>query len=83
MIESFMLGLKIGTVCIGICTSGPGGGSAAVVCPPVRTWTPEFQERVAAALAAAPKKTALVRVVGDAITDRDMARACAAHGGSK
>ena len=82
MIESFMLGLKIGAVCIGICTAG-GSGSSTVVCPPVRTWTPEFQERVAAELAAAPKKTALVRVVGDAITDRDMARACAAHGGSK
>lgn len=82
MIESFMLGLKIGTVCIGICTTGSGGGSTTV-CPPVRTWSPEFQQQVAAELAAAPKKRALVRVVGDAITDRDMARACAAQGGAK
>jgi hypothetical protein len=49
----------------------------AVVCPPVRTWSREFQRQVAAELKAAPG-SALAKVALQAIGDRDVARACAA-----
>ncbi len=75
--EAFAAGLIIGKLCIGICAIG--GGSVTVSCPPIRTWTPEFQRAVADELAAAPMKKALTRIVGDAIQDRDLARACAQH----
>jgi hypothetical protein len=47
------------------------------VCPPVRTWTQEFQNRVAAEIEAAPN-SALSQVAIQSIGDRDVARACAA-----
>jgi hypothetical protein len=50
----------------------------AVVCPPLRTWSREFQQKVAAELKAAPK-SALATVATLAIGDRDIARACAAR----
>jgi hypothetical protein len=56
----------------------PDGQATAVVCPPVRTWAPAFQKQVAKELRAA-KDSALARVVVEAIGDRDIARACAAH----
>jgi hypothetical protein len=48
----------------------------AVVCPPVRAWSKEFQRQVAAELKAA-RGSALARVAIEAIGDRDVARACA------
>lgn len=48
----------------------------AAVCPPVRTWTREFQKQVGAELRAAPG-SALAAVAVQAIGDRDVARACA------
>ncbi len=48
----------------------------AVVCPPVRTWSRDFQKQVAAELRAAPD-SALAAVAVQAIGDRDVARACA------
>lgn len=50
----------------------------AVVCPPIRTWTREFQKQVAAEMRAAPK-SALAQVAVQSIGDRDVARACAAQ----
>ena len=47
----------------------------AVVCPPVRTWSKDFQEQVAAELRAAPA-SALAKVAVQSIGDRDVARAC-------
>jgi hypothetical protein len=47
----------------------------AVVCPPVRMWSKEFQKQVAAELRAAPT-TALAKVAVQSIGDRDVARAC-------
>ena len=47
----------------------------AVVCPPVRPWTAEFQKKVAAELKAAPN-SALAQVTVQSIGDRDVARAC-------
>jgi hypothetical protein len=49
---------------------------AAVVCPPVRTWSKAFQKQVAAELRAAPG-SAMAKVVVQTIGDRDVARACA------
>ncbi len=48
----------------------------AVVCPPVRTWSREFQRQVAAEVRASPN-SALAQVAIQAIGDRDVARACA------
>ena len=48
----------------------------AVICPPVRTWTREFQRKVADEMRAAPT-SALAAVAIQAIGDRDIARACA------
>lgn len=48
----------------------------AVVCPPVRTWSRDFQSRIADEMAAAPN-SALAKVAIQAIGDRDVARACA------
>lgn len=72
-------GLVLAKVCIGICLGADGGGTT-VVCPSLRTWTPEFQKQLAGELREAPKKDALGRVVADAITDRDIARACRKQG---
>lgn len=47
-----------------------------VVCPPVRTWTKDFQKQVALELRAAPG-SALAKVAVQSIGDRDIARACA------
>jgi len=47
-----------------------------VVCPPVKTWAPAFQQQVAAELDATPN-SALAQVAIDAIEMRDVARACA------
>lgn len=47
-----------------------------VVCPPVRTWSIDFQKRVADELRANPN-SALAAVAVQAIGDRDVARACA------
>lgn len=48
----------------------------AAVCPPVRTWSREFQRQVANEMRAAPN-SALAQVAIQAIGDRDIARACA------
>ncbi|HYD66156.1 hypothetical protein [Azospirillum sp.] len=48
----------------------------AVVCPPVRTWTREFRNKVAAEMRAAPS-SALAEVAVQSIGDRAVARACA------
>ena len=50
----------------------------AVVCPPVRTWSKEFQKQVAAELRAAAN-SALAKVAVQSIGDRDIARACASN----
>lgn len=47
-----------------------------VVCPPVRTWSRDFQKRVADELRANPT-SALAEVAVQAIGDRDVVRACA------
>jgi hypothetical protein len=47
----------------------------AVVCPPVRAWSKDFQKQVAAELRAAPT-SALAKVAVQSIGDRDVARAC-------
>jgi hypothetical protein len=49
----------------------------AVVCPPVRTWSKDFQKQVAAELRAAPM-SALAKVAVQSIGYRDIARACRA-----
>lgn len=51
-------------------------GGTVVECPPLRTWTPAFQKQLAAELRAAPKNSAMSRVVIDTIGDRDVIRAC-------
>ncbi|MCW2195015.1 hypothetical protein AB7M45_007787 [Bradyrhizobium elkanii] len=48
----------------------------AVVCPPVRAWSQDFQKQVAAEMRAVPN-SALAAVAVQAIGDRDVARACA------
>lgn len=54
-----------------------------VVCPPVRTWTREFQKQIATELRGAPN-SALAKVAVQSIGDRDVARACrAAKNGGK
>lgn len=50
----------------------------AVVCPPVRTWSRDFQKRVAEEMRARPD-SALAEVAIQSIGDRDVARACAAR----
>ena len=47
----------------------------AVVCPPVRTWSRDFQRRVAAEIRERPD-SALAELAVQAIGDRDVARAC-------
>ena len=54
----------------------------AVVCPPMRTWSRDFQKKVAHELRAQPG-SAMAKVVIDAIGDRDIARACAAASNRK
>lgn len=60
-----------------VCDEPPPPPVPAVVCPPVRTWSKEFQKKVAAELRAAPQ-SALAEVATQSIGDRDVARACAA-----
>ncbi len=55
----------------------PPPPAPAVVCPPVRTWSREFQKQVSAELRAAPR-SALATVAVQSIGDRDVARACRA-----
>jgi hypothetical protein len=47
-----------------------------VVCPPVRTWSRQFQKQIAVEIRAAPN-SALAQVAVQSIGDRDVARACA------
>jgi hypothetical protein len=54
----------------------PAAVAPPVVCPPVRTWSRDFQQQVAAELKAAPN-SALGKIAIQAIGDRDIARACA------
>jgi hypothetical protein len=65
--------------CVGLivmrCFAETSGG-ASVECPPLRTWPPAFQKQIAAELRAAPKNSAMARVVVNAIGDRDVIRAC-------
>lgn len=67
-------------ICFGIlvmiCQLQAAAPSPAVVCPPVRAWSREFQQRVAAEMRAAPN-SALAQVAVQSIGDRDVARACA------
>lgn len=66
-------------ICIGVlivyCFAQTAGGTA-VVCPPVRPWTPAFQKQVAVELRAAPQGSALAQVAIQTVGDRDVARAC-------
>lgn len=66
-------------ICVGIgivyCFLQTAGGTA-IVCPPVRPWTPAFQQQVAKELRAAQQGSALAQVVIQSIGDRDVARAC-------
>lgn len=55
----------------------PAPPPPAVVCPPVRAWTKEFQRQVAAEMRTAPN-SALAQVAVQSIGDRDVARACKA-----
>lgn len=55
----------------------PAPPPPAVVCPPVRQWSREFQKQVAGELRAAPN-SALAKVATQSIGDRDVARACRA-----
>jgi hypothetical protein len=47
----------------------------AAVCPPVRTWSRDFQKQVADEVRAAPG-SALAKMAVQYIGDRDIARAC-------
>lgn len=60
-----------------VCDPPPAPPPPAVVCPPVRPWSKEFQKKVAAEIRSAPK-SALAEVATQSIGDRDIARACAA-----
>jgi hypothetical protein len=51
----------------------------AVLCPPVRAWSKDFQRQVAAELRTTPG-SALAKVAVQSIGDRDVARACAKRG---
>lgn len=64
----------VGLIVLRCFVETPGG--TAVECPPLRTWTPAFQKQLAAELRAAPKNSAMSRVVIDTIGDRDVIRAC-------
>lgn len=65
--------------CVGLivmrCYAETAGG-AVVECPPLRAWPAGFQSQLAGELRAAPKGSAMARVVVDAIGDRDVIRAC-------
>lgn len=71
-------------ICVGllvmVCQLQVATPAPAVVCPPVRTWSREFQKRVAAELRAVPPDSALAAVAIQTIGDRDVARACARSG---
>lgn len=47
----------------------------SVLCPPVRTWSKDFQKQLATEMQAAPD-SALARAAVQYIGDRDVARAC-------
>lgn len=68
-------------ICLGIlvmiCQAQAVPLPPAAVCPPVRTWSRDFQKQVAAELRAAAPDSALARVAIQAIGERDVARACA------
>ena len=65
----------VGLIVMHCFVTAPGAGTV-VECPPLRTWTPAFQKQVAAELRAAPKNSAMARIVVDTIGDRDVIRAC-------
>jgi hypothetical protein len=67
----------VGLIVMHCFASAPSAGTV-VECPPLRTWSSVFQKQVAAELRAAPKNSAMARVVVDAIGDRDVIRACRA-----
>jgi hypothetical protein len=46
------------------------------VCPPLKTYTPEFNQRLASELEAMPADSATVEAIGDYIGLRDQIRAC-------
>ncbi len=71
-------------ICVGllvmICQIQVAAPLPAVVCPPMRTWSREFQKQIAAELRVAPPASALAAVAIQTIGDRDVARACARSG---
>jgi hypothetical protein len=46
------------------------------VCPPLKTYTPEFNQRLASELESMPADSATVEAIGDYIGLRDQIRAC-------
>jgi hypothetical protein len=52
------------------------GSRIVTTCPPVVTYAPEFQDRLAAELAPLPEGSAMLRVIEDYIALRDQLRAC-------
>jgi hypothetical protein len=53
------------------CSSVP-----VAVCPPLKTYTPEFNQRLAGELEAMPADSATIEAIGDYIGLRDQIRAC-------
>lgn len=51
-------------------------GTPVAVCPPLKEYTPEFNQRLAAEVDALPADSAVVEAVGDLIGLRDQIRAC-------
>lgn len=46
------------------------------ICPPLKTYPPEFSERLANELEAMPSDSATVQAIGDYMATRDMLRKC-------
>lgn len=46
------------------------------ICPPLRTYSPEFNARLATELEALPPESATIEAIGDYISLRDQIKAC-------
>ena len=60
----------LATMCLAGC------GTTISSCPPLRSYTPEFQERAAAELAGLPADSALAEMIADYGQLRDRLRLC-------
>ena len=68
--------LVLATSWLSACATGGSEGTPVAVCPPVMTYSPEFQARSAEELALLPEGSAIAEMLCDYAVMREQAHAC-------